>query len=144
MVTPPVCFATFTAASIARANFWKAGLAGMRFGIAAFILPFVFPFSPGLLMVGGPAQVAIAFGTAVLGVAGIAAGLVGYPFRPLNPVFRGLLVVFGCAAMMSPYASTNMLIANVVGLVGGGLIFAFEWFASRMLPSSQAAIEAGD
>ena len=46
--------------------------------------------------------------------------------------------------MISPYASTNMLIANVVGLGGGALIVAFEWFASRMLPSSQAAVEAGD
>ena len=144
MITPPVCFATFTAAAIAGSNFWTTALVGMRYGIAAFILPFIFPFSPGLLMVGGPVQVAVAFGTAVLGVAGIAAGLVGYLFRPLNPVFRGLLVVFGCAAMISPYASSNALVANAVGLGGGALIVAFEWFASRMLPSSQAAVEAGD
>ena len=144
MITPPVCFATFTAAAIAGSNFWTTAVSGMRYGIAAFILPFVFPFSPGLLMNGSPMQVAVAFGTAVLGVAGIAAGLVGYVFRPLNPVFRGLLVVFGCAAMISPYTSSNAVVANAVGLVGGVLIVAFEWFASRMLPSSQAAVEAGD
>ena len=145
MITPPVCFATYTAAAIAGSNFWTTAISGMRYGIAAFILPFVFPFSPGLLMMGGPTEVVIAFGTAVLGVIGIAAGLVGYLFRPLNPAFRALLIVFGCAAMVSPFASPEMLIANVVGLVGGGLIVAFEWFASRMLPvGSQTSAEAGE
>jgi TRAP transporter 4TM/12TM fusion protein len=144
MITPPVCFATFTAAAVAGANFWKTAMAGMRYGVAAFILPFVFPFSPGLLMVGGPIQVAVAFGTAVLGIAGIAAGLVGYLFRPLNPVFRALLVVFGCAAMLSPYSSGDALVANVVGLVGGALIVGFEWFASRMVAAPQAAVGAGE
>ncbi|ARP97884.1 TRAP transporter permease [Pseudorhodoplanes sinuspersici] len=145
MITPPVCFATYTAAAIAGSNFWTTAISGMRYGIAAFILPFVFPFSPGLLMMGGPTEVVIAFGTAVLGVIGIAAGLVGYLFRPLNPAFRALLIVFGCAVMVSPFASPEMLIANVVGLVGGGLIVAFEWFASRMLPEgSQTSAQAGE
>lgn len=145
MITPPVCFATYTAAAIAGSNFWTTAISGMRYGIAAFILPFVFPFSPGLLMMGGPTEVAIAFGTAVLGVIGIGAGLVGYLFRPLNPVFRALLLVFGCAVMVSPFASHEMLVANIVGLVGGGLIAAFEWFASRVVPvGSQTRAEAGE
>ena len=142
MITPPVCFATFTAAAIAGANFWKTAVSGMQYGIAAFLLPFIFPFSPGLLMNGSPMQVTIAFVTAVFGVFGIAAALVGYIFRPLNPVFRIFLVVLGVAVMVSPYASTEMFVANVVGLVGGGLIVAFEWFASRPRPvTSEAAGE---
>ena len=32
MITPPVCLATYTAASLARADFWRAGWAGMRLG----------------------------------------------------------------------------------------------------------------
>jgi TRAP transporter 4TM/12TM fusion protein len=131
MITPPVCFATFTAAAIAGADFWKTAMSGMKYGIAAFILPFVFPFSPGLLMNGGPSEVVISFVTAILGVYGVAAALVGFVFRPLNPLFRALLFVFGCAVMVSPYASTEMLIANVVGLAGGALIIAYEWAASR-------------
>jgi TRAP transporter 4TM/12TM fusion protein len=144
MITPPVCFATFTAAAIAGADFWKTAVAGMRYGIAAFILPFIFPFSPGLLMVGGPTQVAVAFGTAVLGVGGIAAGLVGYLFRPLNPVFRLLLIAFGCAAMLSPYASADALVANIIGLAGGALIAGFEWFASRTVTPSPSVVEASE
>jgi TRAP transporter 4TM/12TM fusion protein len=133
MITPPVCFATFTAAAIAGADFWKTAMSGMKYGIAAFILPFVFPFSPGLLMNGGASEVVISFVTAILGVYGVAAALVGFVFRPLNPLFRALLFVLGCAVMVSPYASTEMLIANVVGVAGGALIIAYEWIASRKL-----------
>lgn len=133
MITPPVCFATFTAAAIAGADFWKTAVAGMQYGIAAFLLPFVFPFSPGLLMNGSPMEITVSFVTAVLGVFGIAAALVGYLFRPLNPALRIILFVFGCGVMTSPYASMELFIANVVGLAGGALIVTYEWFASRKL-----------
>lgn len=145
MITPPVCFATFTAAAIAGANFWKTALSGMQYGIAAFILPFIFPFSPGLLMNGNPIQVTVAFVTAILGVLGVASALVGYLFRPLNPLFRVLLFGFGVVAMVSPYANTEMLVANAVGLVGGGLIMVFEWYASRARSdNSRSSVVVGD
>jgi TRAP transporter 4TM/12TM fusion protein len=144
MITPPVCFATFTAAAIARADFWKTAMAGMQYGIAAFILPFVFPFSPGLLMNGGPTQVTVSFVAAVLGLFGLAAALVGFLFRPLSPVFRILMFVFGCAVMVGPYANAQMLIATMVGLAGGALIVVYEWFASRKLPmAAQSSLQVG-
>jgi TRAP transporter 4TM/12TM fusion protein len=144
MITPPVCFATFTAAAIARADFWKTAMAGMQYGIAAFILPFVFPFSPGLLMNGGPTQVTVSFVAAVLGLFGLAAALVGFLFRPLSPVFRILMFVFGCAVMVGPYANAQMLIATIVGLAGGALIVVYEWFASRKLPmAAQSSLQVG-
>jgi TRAP transporter 4TM/12TM fusion protein len=144
MITPPVCFATFTAAAIAGADFWKTAVAGMQYGIAAFLLPFVFPFSPGLLMNGSPMEITISFVTAVLGVFGIAAALVGYLFRPLNPVLRIVLFMFGCGVMTSPYANMEMFVANVVGLAGGALIVIYEWFASRKLPvTSRTSLQVG-
>ena len=39
MITPPMCFATFAAATIAGCDFWKAGWAGVRLGIVAYIIP---------------------------------------------------------------------------------------------------------
>lgn len=142
MITPPVCFATFTAAAIAGSKFWPTAMSGMQYGIAAFILPFVFAYSPGLLMHGGPMEIGVAFLTAALGIIGIAAALVGYLFRPLNPVFRALLFAFGCAVMPSPFDSREMLIANVVGIAGGAVIVIIEWFASR--PAAAASARAMD
>src|SRR5699024_5190612 len=52
MITPPVCMGTYTAATIANANFWQAGILGMRLGIVAFIVPFIFVFHPALILSG--------------------------------------------------------------------------------------------
>ena len=143
MVTPPVCLATFAAASIARANFWPAGLAGMRFGIVAYIVPFVFPFSLGLIMRGSVFDVAICVATAVLGVFGLAWGLTGYLFRPLGPVQRILLFASGVAVLPSPTGSTLMLYANIIGIAVGALIVLYELSAVRRLrpAASVAAVE---
>jgi TRAP transporter 4TM/12TM fusion protein len=144
MITPPVCFATFTAAAIARSGIWETAGVGMQYGIAAYLLPFIFPFSLGLLMMGGLIEVSLAFLTAVAGVYVLAAALVGYLFRPLNPVFRLLLLVFGCVAMVSPFQSTMMLAANIIGLAGAALIIAYEWLASRTpAPGVEQAAGAG-
>lgn len=131
MITPPVCFATFTAAAIAGSNFWTTAITGMRFGIAAYLLPFVFPFSMGLLMFGGVLEVTVAFATAVLGLTAISAALVGWLFRPLNPVFRLALFIGGFASMLSPFENELFMRANVLGLAACGAIVAFELFAVR-------------
>ena len=52
MTTPPVAIAAFTAASIAQADPMRTGLAGVRFGWSAYIVPFLFVSSPTLLMQG--------------------------------------------------------------------------------------------
>ncbi|MBO0764506.1 MAG: TRAP transporter fused permease subunit [Hyphomicrobiaceae bacterium] len=137
MITPPVCFATFTAAAIARSGLWETAAASMQYGIAAYLLPFFFPFSLGLLMIGGPVEVSVAFATAVAGVFALAAALVGYLFKPLNPLFRLLLFVLGAIAMVSPFESSTMLMANIVGLTGAALIVAYEWFGSHALAAGK-------
>jgi len=147
MITPPVCFATFTAASIAGSKFWPTALSGMRYGVAAYILPFVFPFSPGLLMAGTPVEVVVAFVTAAVGVSAIGAGLVGYLFSPINLLSRGLLVVCGIAGMVSPFESDAMLMANVVGLGGLVVIVGSYWVLerrSRAATATASGLRAGE
>ena len=61
MTTPPVAVAAYAAASIAQADFMKTGLAGVRFGWSAYIVPFLFVMSPNLLMQGNPFDIALAF-----------------------------------------------------------------------------------
>lgn len=52
MITPPVAIATYAAASLAKADFWRAGATGMRLAIAAYLLPFAFCINPSLLLLG--------------------------------------------------------------------------------------------
>ena len=49
MITPPVAIATYAAGALAGADLWSTGLAGLRLGIAAYFLPFLFCFNPALI-----------------------------------------------------------------------------------------------
>src|SRR2546422_3322554 len=81
LITPPDCLATYAAAAIAKSDFWKTGWAGMRLGIVAYIVPFVFVFHPPLIAMGSLAEIALAVITAGLRVIRLGVGCAGYLFR---------------------------------------------------------------
>ena len=61
MITPPVAFASYAAASVAGTPFNQTALAGLRFGWPIFLVPFLFVLSPGLLMEGSAMHIAWTF-----------------------------------------------------------------------------------
>jgi TRAP transporter 4TM/12TM fusion protein len=118
MITPPVCLATYTAAAIAGADFWRAGWAGMRLAAVAYVVPFLFVYEPALLGRADPWTVGIACATAVAGTFLLAAALVGYWFGPLTGVERILLLA--CAlALITPETGRSVLFSWVVEIAGG-------------------------
>lgn len=116
MITPPVCMGTYTAATIANANFWKAGGYGMRLGIVAFIVPFVFVFHPALILEGSVTDIIVTSITAVIAVCIFAIVAAGYLFSSLSIAER---VVFGAAALMLIWPATNetLMVLNAVALL---------------------------
>src|SRR5690606_38105766 len=50
-VTPPVCTSAYAAAAIANANPWRTGLMAFRLSCGKILVPFVFCYSPALLLV---------------------------------------------------------------------------------------------
>ena len=52
MITPPVAFAAYAAANIARTDGWTTGWIACVVGWSTFILPFLFVLTPSLLMDG--------------------------------------------------------------------------------------------
>ena len=67
LITPPDCLATYAAAAIAKADFWKTGWAGMRLGVVAYVVPFVFVFHPALIGLGTPGEILVTMLTASIG-----------------------------------------------------------------------------
>ena len=53
-VTPPVAFASFAAASIARAPMWESSIESMRLGLAGYIVPFMFVYGPAMFVAQAP------------------------------------------------------------------------------------------
>ncbi len=129
MITPPVCLATYAAASIGGADFMKTGWTGMRLGIVAYVVPFVFAYHPALLMRGSLLDIAAAAATAVVGVVLLGAGLVGYLFRPLGWHRRALLLAAGLL-LIPPPSTGPWLAANVAGFGLGALVVGLEWAAT--------------
>jgi TRAP transporter 4TM/12TM fusion protein len=59
MVTPPVCFAAFAAASISGAKMMQTGVMAFRLALAGQLIPFLFAYNPGLLLIGGPVDIVL-------------------------------------------------------------------------------------
>ncbi len=129
MITPPVCLATYAAASIGGADFMRTGWTGMRLGIVAYVVPFVFAYHPALLMKGAPLDVALAAATAAVGVVLLGIGCAGHLFRPLGWARRGWAALAGLL-LIPPPSSGLWLAANVVGLALGLLLVVAEWLGS--------------
>jgi TRAP transporter 4TM/12TM fusion protein len=78
MLTPPVAVASFVAAGLAEASFWRTSAAALKLAAAAYVLPFLWVYNPAVILDGTPVEIAVS--TALLVVAivllgrGLAAG----------------------------------------------------------------------
>ena len=128
-LTPPTCLSPFAAASIAgsppMATAWQA----MRLGAVLYIVPFMFVYSPALLMIGSVTDILVATLTAAVGVICLAAGLQGWLRRAATPVERVLLL--GAAlALISPGLYTDLT---------GGALLAIVLFLQNARGKREAA-----
>jgi TRAP transporter 4TM/12TM fusion protein len=96
-ITPPVAVAAFAASTIARANPMTIGLVCCRLAMVAFIIPFVFIYHPGLLLMGDARIIALELAGSALAVIALVAGTEGYLFVPLPGPWR---VLFGVAGTL--------------------------------------------
>lgn len=79
MITPPICLASFTAASIAGARFMKTGWESVRLGFVTFLVPLLFVSSPALLLQSDDAmEIALALATGFAGCVFVAAAFEGF------------------------------------------------------------------
>ncbi len=128
MITPPICLAVFTAAAIAGTDAMRTGLVATRLGLVAYIVPFVFTFSPALLLKGALLDVCLAAVTATAGALLLGMSLTGYFVRELGPVNRGLLGIASICLLL-PGVGRGFIFTwatDVVGVVLGAAILAFE------------------
>ena len=126
LITPPDCLATYTAAAIAHSDFWKTGWTGMRLGIAAYVVPFVFALHPALILRGTAEEIILAVVTAAIGVVLLGIGCAGYLFRQLGWGKRSLLWLGGFLLLL-PSWSGVWLIADAAGFALGLLVILWEW-----------------
>jgi TRAP transporter 4TM/12TM fusion protein len=90
-ITPPVAMAVYAAVSISKAALWESGWASVKLGATGYIVPFMFAFSPALLMIGPWDIVTVAIITALIGVICLASSLHGFLLVNLGGAERTML-----------------------------------------------------
>ncbi|GAK04906.1 TRAP-type uncharacterized transport system, fused permease component [Geomicrobium sp. JCM 19037] len=115
-ITPPIALAAFAAAGIAGTNPMKTGVTSFKLGLAAFIIPFMFFFSPELLLLEGTSvSIGLAVITSIIGVYFLAASVEGWFFgRSANILARVMLIVAAVLLMLSGWATDLSAIVLIV------------------------------
>ncbi|WP_291931414.1 TRAP transporter permease [Limnohabitans sp.] len=110
-ITPPVALAAYAAAGMAGGDPFKTGNMAFRLGLAKVLVPFVFVFSPSLLLVAKGftwADFAITFTGCVLGIVALAAALSGYLMTVMNRWERALCAI-GALCLIAPGLKISLL-----------------------------------
>ncbi len=124
-ITPPVALASFAAAGMAQSDPWRTSWVALKMGLATFIVPFMFFFSPVLLMQGSWPEIVQAGVTASIGVAFLAAGTEGWAKGALALPLRAVMVA---AALLCIHPGT---ITDAVGIVLGVAVYAYQILRRR-------------
>jgi TRAP transporter 4TM/12TM fusion protein len=140
LITPPDCLPTYTAAAIARADFWRTGWTGMRLASVAYVVPFLFAFQPALILVGRLGEILLAIVTAAVGVVLVGIAGAGYLFRPLGAVKRAA-VLLGALLLMGLPLGGPWVGAGAVGLAVALVVVLWEWSARPAQPAPPPAME---
>jgi TRAP-type uncharacterized transport system fused permease subunit len=115
MITPPVAFAAYAAANIARTDGWTTGWIACLVGWSTFILPFLFVLTPSLLMDGSVAAIVLNLVRVLFGIYLGTAGVVGYALAPLTRQLRLAYGALSLAVVCPPEAFAGAIWVNVVG-----------------------------
>ncbi len=126
-ITPPVALAAYAGSAIAKSDPMKTGINATKLAIAAFIVPYIFAYSPALLFenISGWWEVAQICISALLGIFAIAASLNGFLYKKIHPVLRIVLAVGGLG-MMIPGTLTD-----AVGLVLVAAVIAYQKISAK-------------
>lgn len=126
MITPPVAFAAYAAANIARTDGWTTGWIACLVGWSTFILPFLFVLTPSLLM-DGPAHLIVwNFVRILFGLFIGTAGIVGFALTLLSTPMRWVYGLVSLPIVLPPEAVTGGYFVNFIGIAAGIALLMFD------------------
>ncbi len=124
-ITPPVAMAVYAAVGISKSPLWETGWAAVKLGATGYIVPFMFAFSPALLMIGPWDIVTVAITTALIGVICLASSLHGFLLVNLIWAERSMLFL-AAILLIKPGPTTDA--------IGGFLVLLAVISQMRKLP----------
>jgi TRAP transporter 4TM/12TM fusion protein len=100
-ITPPVALASYAAAGIANADPTKTGFCAVRIGIAKYLVPFIFCYNPGLVGVGGYAEVLLSTFFSIVCIFALQFLMSNYTFIR-NSIIENILFLFEIPLFIAP------------------------------------------
>ncbi|MFS0750462.1 TRAP transporter permease [Oceanobacillus sp. 1P07AA] len=137
-ITPPVALAAFAAAGISGTNPMKTSVQAFKIGLAAFIVPFMFFFSPELLLESGTvAEIILAVITALIGVYLLSASVQGWIFGKIASWYSRIIVLLAAIMFMLSGIKTD-----IIGVVMVVAVLVIQKFLNKSEPPNQSMIES--
>lgn len=127
-VTPPVALTSYLAASLANGNSSKTAIEGFKLSIAAFIVPFIFVYSPSMLFIDtNLMEVIRILITSIIGIIALGASCQGYLLSPIG-IFKRLVLLIAAIALIdpSPYS-------DIIGSVVFVSIYFLDYFRNKKM-----------
>ena len=119
MITPPVAFAAYAAANIARTDGWTTGWIACLVGWSTFILPFLFVLTPSLLIDGPSYLIAWNFCRILFGLFVGTAAIVGFALTRLTTPARLLYGALSLPIVLPPESFAGGYYVNFAGIAAG-------------------------
>lgn len=114
-ITPPVALAAFAAAGITGTNPMRTSVEAFKIGMAAFIVPFMFFYSPELLLLSDDTlMILLAVVTAIVGVYFLAATVQGWFFRKRAPWYVRVILLTVAMFLMLSGLTTDFIAAGLI------------------------------
>jgi TRAP transporter 4TM/12TM fusion protein len=141
MITPPIALAAFAAAAITGADPMRTGLASMRIGWAAYVIPFAFVAAPALLLQGHGAEIALVLAQTLIGVFAVSVAIVGHFAERLGRAVRLTLGALGLAGMPLLAGVGIWQIANLTAAGVAGATLAALYLAARRGEAARCEVD---
>ena len=133
MITPPVAFAAYAAANIARTDGWTTGWIACVVGWSTFLLPFLFVLTPSLLMDGSWTEIALNFSRVMFGIWLGTTAAVGFGLAPLGKAGRFLYAAIALAVVLPPEAFAGAIWINAGGVAAAAVALTIDGLRLRTL-----------
>ena len=137
MITPPVAFAAYAAANIARTDGWTTGWIACVVGWSTFILPFLFVLTPSLLMDGSWTEIVLNFTRVTFGIWIGTMAAVGFALAPLGRTARLLYAVVSLAVVFPPETFKGAVLINAAGTAAAAALLALDWYRRKQGKSAE-------
>lgn len=134
-ITPPVAVGSYAAAGISGADPTKTGWAGVKLAITGFIVPFMFVYSPDLLILPGTPLIKVipVAATAIIGVIALGSAAEGYFMDHLGWLARGIILI-GALLLIN-----SGLYTDIIGLGLLAAVFGAQYVQIKRKSSPQEA-----